>query len=350
MFLAHAGINQSDLWERWYACGSDDERSRIHVVWWMDPATDESASPTLVHSSSPHRMFRNDNQYSSDTRTYRHHHSVAVIELKLLRFAYDRFPSSHHYHLLSGACIPIKAPSIFVAPFLPDELSYLCIAAHERTLHNLAKSVGIKWFDSHHFAYVHCQFWILNNIHARLIIRLVFENNDATDYVEDLVKIQREFCKMKMNYDDLTDSNMSSEYDVSLTAPCEWFIFTLLAQALLKYRKVSDVRDVTQQINLSHGIFQHHVRHGIDHHPIEYPDLDTKVNVHSNSIKRGVGKRKQVEFEQASLRQVLSENVMTASVSKEAPLALWNDKRVIIVRKIGKNPITENTWPTNKHE
>jgi hypothetical protein len=41
LFMAHAGVNQMALWERWYASASQDERDRIHVVWWMDVITDK---------------------------------------------------------------------------------------------------------------------------------------------------------------------------------------------------------------------------------------------------------------------------------------------------------------------
>jgi hypothetical protein len=358
IFMAHAGVNQTELWERWYSSGSTDERARIHVVWWMDTTTDASRSPTLVavsssSASSAQRMFRDDNRCASTTTTYRNHHSQATIEFELLRFAYNMYPSCHHYHLVSGACFPIKPPSMFLSPFLPSQFSHLCITTNDRTVHKLAVDLGIAWFNSAKLGYVHFQFWILNHTHTRLLIRLIFNNDDGIDYVGDLVRIQRAyFAKKKMpqyKYDDLTNPTHFplSAYNVTLVSPCEWFVHTLLVQAVRKYTDVTDIPDIHQhQLNRTHGIFQHHVRHGHDKHPIEYPDLDTKVNVHYSERRLKKRQAKVGEYRQASLREVLSEDVMSASLSYDQPLALWKDGRVLIVRKIGTLPLKENTWPS----
>jgi hypothetical protein len=361
LFAAYAGVNQTQLWEQWYTSASANERNRIHVVWWMDKATDEKYSPTTVNISQSstdardiesNRMFRNDNRLKSDTRTFRYHDTQATIELELLQFAYSIHPYCHHYHLVSGACIPIKLPSVFLGPFLPPTLSHLCIDQYDNTIYSIAKVLGIKWYNTPQFGHSHFQFWILNNKHADLLTRLINDKDDENDYLNDLIKIQRECFRLKMphiySYDDLINSSFNqSAYNIKLTSPCEWFIFPLLAQAVRKYTTVKNISHIkSKQINVTHGIYQHHFRHGVDHHPIEFPDLDTQVNVLCNdSISRkGKKKTKISTITKASLREILSEDIVSASTVVAQPLALWDDNSVLIVRKISNKPLDEDTW------
>jgi hypothetical protein len=363
IFMAHAGVNQATLWERWYASASKTERDRIHVVWWMDASTCESKAPTTIrvsHSSSSStnittddaRMFREANRFKTPNSVFRNHHTQATIELELLQFAYHRHPSCHHYHLVSGACIPIKPPTMFLAHLLPSSLSHICMSTCDRTVFKLASSLGIKWFDSQELGHIHFQFWVLNHTHARLLLRLVFSNDDGIDYVNDLVTIQKAYFSKKMPsylYHDLTDAHRLKRllYDVTLPSPCEWFILALVVHAVRKYTHLTDIRAIKQQqINVTHGIFQHHVRHGVDLHPIEFPDLDTKVNVQCIEKRVSKRKRKVIEFRQASLREVLAQDVMSASISCAQPQALWTDYSVLIVRKMGSKPLLEDTWQT----
>jgi hypothetical protein len=68
------------------------------------------------------------------------------------------------------------------------------------------------------------------------------------------------------------------------------------------------------------------------------------VNVKCIGKRPHKRKPKVITYEQASLRQVLNEDIMSSSTTSAEPLAMWKDDRVLILRKIGKLPLMENTW------
>jgi hypothetical protein len=347
MFMAHAGVNQVQLWDRWYASASKEDRARIHVVWWMDHRSSESLSPVQARST----MFTEGNRYASTTSTYRYHHTQATIELELLQCAQQRYPTSHHYHLVSGACIPIKPPARFLRvrvdtrwrTFLDPNQSHIPLFQHEPLVLSHAKALDISWIDQH-LAKNHFQFWIFNNDHAQRILAL------AKECLPSLIAIQQSMFDAKMKqtgfkYNDLTIPGKMKEtdYAIEIPSPPEWFFSTLLLEALKRKEKESIhhrsrkpvyIPDLIEtSINQTSGIWQDHAVHGVDHHPIEFESMDKKVVI-----------RGEPEYQEASLRQILNENIIASSESLPDNLALWRDVNVHIVRKVGRKPFLEDTW------
>jgi hypothetical protein len=342
MFMAHAGVNQADLWNRWYLSAARKDRDRIHVVWWMDHRSDESLSPVQVTAPAP--MFTADNRYKSATSTFRYHHTQASIELELLKYAHERHPNSHHYHLVSGACIPIKPPARFLRvldamqwrTFLDPSQSHLPLFHHEPMVWKHARKLQERqgWMEEK-LAVNHFQFWILNNDHTRRILTL------AQECLPFLVAVQKSMFADGMKgtglvYDNLTkpDKMSENEYDISIPSPPEWFFSALLLEALKRTHHTRNIPElISASINQTCGVWQDHATHGVDHHPIEFESMDGVVVLRHEPTRL-----------ETSLRKVLTENTIASSDVVDGNLALWRDVNTHVVRKVGRKPFTENTW------
>jgi hypothetical protein len=164
--IAHCGINQVKLWERWFAQAHVNDRDRIKFIWWMDP----SASETNLPSST---LFNNNNRYRSFYHTYRYHHTQAQIALDMLEYAYQKYGEScNHYYLITGACIPIKRVSYVLSLFDKKQSYIWWFTSEDEDIANEAKKQKKKWI-TRDICCSHFQFVVFSSYHARVLMQLL---------------------------------------------------------------------------------------------------------------------------------------------------------------------------------
>jgi hypothetical protein len=318
-------------------------------------------------------MFREDNRYMSSTRTYRFHHTQATIELELLQYSYQRVKCDHYY-IISGACISIKSPHMFLSFFHPHP-SYFAVSDEACTIINASRECNpaVDWITTDNCK-LHFQFFCINREHTRWLVTLPTYNS----IIDDLIRVQAQLFAHyhpEFKYSDLTDpakmERITKQYKVKdVPGPAEWMIYTMLAYAMMHVHKVAhSVHDVRALIENNRGTYQDHLYRHEDVHPIEFPDLDTPVLIEMDEPTTATKKKntKKTNHHRArkrkhrnddntetgaglkvSLRVILTKKVVSSALfasDSSGACALWDDDIVCVLRKVASSPkINQNTW------